>query len=135
MTIVQDLVTGGALIEYRGYRENRSRTASARLPPAHELIGVRGYDSGWFRTALIARGIAPCILSTRSRKAALPMTKPSTASVTASRTPLAVSKTRAYRSYRQLLASVVSQTLKTLNRFTLTHYSFFGLLNDAPSTG
>ena len=45
------------------------------LPPARELIGDRGYDSGWFRAALAARGIEPCIPSTRSRKAPLPYDK------------------------------------------------------------
>jgi transposase len=46
-----------------------------KLPPARELIGDRGYDSGWFRTALAARGVAACIPSTRSRKVALPYDK------------------------------------------------------------
>ena len=45
------------------------------LPPGRELIGDRGYDSGWFRAALVARGIAPCIPSTRSRKLPLPYDK------------------------------------------------------------
>ena len=35
---------------------------------ARELIADRGYDSTRFRDALIARGIAPCIPTTRSRK-------------------------------------------------------------------
>lgn len=38
------------------------------LPRARELLGHRGYDSAWFRTALTERGIARCIPSTRSRK-------------------------------------------------------------------
>jgi len=38
------------------------------LPPAKELLADRGYDSTRFRKALIERGIAPCIPSTRSRK-------------------------------------------------------------------
>ena len=42
------------------------------LPPARELLGDRGYDSNWFRAALIGRGTAPCIPSTRSRKLPLP---------------------------------------------------------------
>ena len=42
------------------------------LPRARELLGDRGYDSTWFRTARIERGIAPCIPSTRSRKLPLP---------------------------------------------------------------
>lgn len=42
------------------------------LPRSRELLGDRGYDSTWFRTALIERGITPCIPSTRSRKLPLP---------------------------------------------------------------
>lgn len=38
-----------------------------KLPPARELIGDRGYDSGRFCAELSTRGIAPCIPSTRSR--------------------------------------------------------------------
>jgi len=38
------------------------------LPTACELLGDRGYDSNWFRAGLLARGIAPCIPSTRSCK-------------------------------------------------------------------
>ena len=41
-------------------------------PRARELLGDRGYDGTWFRTALAERGIAPCIPSTRSRKRPLP---------------------------------------------------------------
>jgi hypothetical protein len=29
------------------------------LPPARGLLADRGYDSDWFREALIARGITP----------------------------------------------------------------------------
>ena len=42
------------------------------LPPARELIGDRGHDSGRFRGALAARGITACIPSTRSRKVPIP---------------------------------------------------------------
>ena len=38
------------------------------LPPASHLIADRGYDSAWFREELEARGIEPCIPSSRSRK-------------------------------------------------------------------
>ena len=38
------------------------------LPPATHLIADRGYDSTWFREELEARGIEPCIPSSRSRK-------------------------------------------------------------------
>jgi transposase len=43
-----------------------------KLPPARELIGDRGCDSGRFRADLSVRGIAPCIPSTRSRKQPIP---------------------------------------------------------------
>ena len=33
------------------------------LPPAKTLLADRGYDADWFRNALIAKGIAPCIPS------------------------------------------------------------------------
>ena len=45
------------------------------LPPARELLADRGYDSNRFRTALAARGIEPCIPSTKSRKVPLPYDK------------------------------------------------------------
>ena len=38
------------------------------LPAARELIADRGYDSAVYRIGLLARGIEPCIPSTRSRK-------------------------------------------------------------------
>ena len=38
------------------------------LPPAATLIAHRGYNSRWFRQALTARGIEPCIPSSKSRK-------------------------------------------------------------------
>jgi transposase len=37
------------------------------LPPAATLIADRGYDSRWFRQALTAKGINPCIPSSKSR--------------------------------------------------------------------
>lgn len=42
------------------------------LPHAEHLIADRGYDSAWFRTELEARGIEPCIPSSRSRKVPYP---------------------------------------------------------------
>lgn len=38
------------------------------LPPASHLIADRGYDSAWIREEREARGIEPCIPSSRSRK-------------------------------------------------------------------
>jgi transposase len=45
------------------------------LPPAKDLIADRGYDSNRFRTALVKRGITPCIPSTRRRKEEIPYDK------------------------------------------------------------
>jgi transposase len=45
------------------------------LPKAKEPLGDKGYDSDRFRQALIARGIKPCIPSTKSRNAPIPYDK------------------------------------------------------------
>jgi len=42
------------------------------LPRAKAMLGDRGYDADWFRAALIARGIAPCIPSKANRTAPVP---------------------------------------------------------------
>jgi hypothetical protein len=42
------------------------------LPPAQSLIADRGYDSNWFRQALIDRGTIPCIPPTKCRKTPIP---------------------------------------------------------------
>ena len=41
------------------------------LPPAGVLLADRGYDADWYRNALIARDIEPCIPSRRGRKTAV----------------------------------------------------------------
>ena len=38
------------------------------LPAARELLADRGYDADWFRDALKARGISPCIPPKKNRK-------------------------------------------------------------------
>ena len=38
------------------------------LPQAKALLGDKGYDADWFRQALIARRITPCILPKSNRK-------------------------------------------------------------------
>lgn len=63
-------ITEGQLSDHRG-----AALILPALPSARELIADRGYDSNRFRAALLARGIAPCIPSTRSRKAELPYDK------------------------------------------------------------
>ena len=44
----------------------------ANMPQAQHLVGDRGHDSGPYRAALAARGIEPCIPSSRSRKVPIP---------------------------------------------------------------
>ncbi len=61
------LLTEGQASDHRG-----AALMLHKLTPARELIGERGYDSGRFRAELAARGIAPCIPSTRSRKVPIP---------------------------------------------------------------
>ena len=46
-----------------------------RLPRTRELLGDKGYDSNRFRTALIKRGITPCIPSSKSHKVPIPYDK------------------------------------------------------------
>jgi transposase len=43
-----------------------------RLPRAKTLIGDKGYDADWLRTALATRGIEPCIPSKVNRKEPIP---------------------------------------------------------------
>ncbi len=38
------------------------------LPEARTMPGDRGYDADWFRAALVARGIEPCIPPRARRK-------------------------------------------------------------------
>lgn len=56
------------------------------LPPAAALLADKGYDSNWFRAALLERGIDPCIPFNRTRNRPLPMTSCSIGSATGSRT-------------------------------------------------
>lgn len=63
-------ITEGQLSDHRG-----AALILPALPSARELIADRGYDSNRFRAVLLARGIAPCIPSTRRRKAELPYDK------------------------------------------------------------
>jgi len=45
------------------------------LPDSRELLADRGYDAGWFREALMAKGITPCIPSKKNRKVQIPYDK------------------------------------------------------------
>jgi len=42
------------------------------LPDAKSMSGDRGYDSDWFRKALIEKGIEPCIPQSQRRPAGDP---------------------------------------------------------------
>ena len=42
------------------------------LPCAKAMLGDRGYEVDWFRTALTARDITPCIPSKSNRKMPIP---------------------------------------------------------------
>ena len=64
------LLTEGQMSDHKG-----AALLLPALPAARELLGDRGYDSNRFRTALLERGITPCIPSTRSRKIAMPYDK------------------------------------------------------------
>lgn len=45
------------------------------LPKAKEMLADRGYDSDWFRDALAAKGIKPCIPPRKNRKIQIPYDK------------------------------------------------------------
>jgi transposase len=57
------LLSEGQMSDHKG-----ARLVLDALPPAKALVADRGYDSTWLRQQLSARGIAPCIPSSRSRK-------------------------------------------------------------------
>jgi transposase len=57
------LLSEGQMSDYKGVALMLNA-----LPPAKALLGDRGYDAGWFRNALAARGIVACIPSKSNRK-------------------------------------------------------------------
>ena len=57
------LLSEGQMSDYKG-----AFLILDALPKASELLGDRGYDSNWFRAALIERGITPCIPPRSNRK-------------------------------------------------------------------
>ncbi|WP_419815719.1 IS5 family transposase [Glacieibacterium sp.] len=57
------LLTEGQTSDYKG-----AALMLEALPKAKAMLGDRGYDADWFRAALIAKGIAPCIPSRANRK-------------------------------------------------------------------
>lgn len=64
------LLTEGQMSDHKG-----ASFVLDALPPAKVLIADRGYDSTRFREALAAKGIAPRIPSSRSRKIPYPYDK------------------------------------------------------------
>jgi transposase len=60
-------LTEGQMSDYRG-----AALMLPALPKAKELLGDRGYDAGWFRNALAAKGIVACIPSKSNRKRPIP---------------------------------------------------------------
>jgi transposase len=57
------LLTEGQASDYKG-----AALLLDKLPKAKELLADRGYDSDWFRAALMAKGITPCIPPRKNRK-------------------------------------------------------------------
>jgi transposase len=55
-------MTAGQVSDYTG-----AAALLDDLPKAQWLLGDRGYDADWFRDALEAKGIQPCIPGRRSR--------------------------------------------------------------------
>ncbi|PYE22371.1 IS4 family transposase [Rhizobium sp. PP-CC-3A-592] len=64
------LLSEGQMSDHKG-----ARLVLNALPPANVLIADRGYDSTWFRQALVTKGIEPCIPSSRSRNIPYPYDK------------------------------------------------------------
>ena len=64
------LLSEGQMSDHKG-----ARLMIDILPSASSLLGDKGYDSTWFRRELAARGIEPCIPSSKSRKRPYPYDK------------------------------------------------------------
>jgi transposase len=61
------LLSEGQMSDYKG-----AALMIDAIPAAKAMLGDRGYDADWFRAALIARGIVPCIPSKANRKIQIP---------------------------------------------------------------
>jgi len=57
------LLSEGQMSDYKG-----AALMIDALPKAKAMLGDRGYDADWFRAALVARGIEPCIPPRARRK-------------------------------------------------------------------
>lgn len=63
-------LTEGQASDYKG-----AALLLDQLPKAKDLLADRGYDSDWFRAALEAKGITPCIPPRKNRKVQIPYDK------------------------------------------------------------
>ena len=61
------LLSEGQMSDYKG-----GAMMLDALPKAKAMLGDRGYDADWFRSALTERGIARCTSSKANRKIAIP---------------------------------------------------------------
>ena len=61
------LLSEGQMSDYKG-----AALMINALPSAETMLGDRGYDADWFRNALIAKAIEPCIPSKSNRKIQIP---------------------------------------------------------------
>jgi IS5 family transposase len=95
------LLSEGQMSDHKG-----ARLVLDALPPASSLIADRGYDSAWFRQELTARGIEPCLPSSKSRKVPFAYDKALYCHATRSRTSLPSSRTGG----ASLPASIVAPT-------------------------
>jgi transposase len=57
------MLTEGQASDYKG-----AALLLDKLPQAKDMLADRGYDSDWFRAALRAKGINPCIPPRKNRK-------------------------------------------------------------------
>jgi transposase len=64
------LLSEGQMSDYKG-----AALMMEAIPPAKAMLADRGYDADWFRDALTARGITPCIPSKANRKVPIPHDK------------------------------------------------------------
>mgnify|MGYP003543667993 FL=1 len=67
---IRFFMTAGEVSDYTG-----AAALLGSLPKAEWLLADRGYDADWFRNALTARGITPCIPSKTNRKVPIPHDK------------------------------------------------------------
>ena len=61
------LLSEGQMSDYKG-----AALMVEALPPAKAMLADRSYDVDWFRNALLARGITPCIPSKTNQKTPIP---------------------------------------------------------------